>query len=424
MEYLLLLGANQFQRERAIAGAEKAFAGPIVVCSSGPEMIPNNFATYTIFVGNESDPHLVLQAVLNFNSKYNARPKYVIPINDFVLDSSLAIAKAFDCSTNGKDTIKFAREKNLMKQQFKKFEIPHEESLLCDSFNQLKENSEKINLWPQVIKPVNFGGSGGVIKINSKEELKQAYDLTMNHLNTYATKYNSIANQVLIEKYIPYKDEISVEVLNTPTKRMIVGITKKFLGPEPYFSEVGHLADANTITNEHFKKTLEDVSIKACEALNIKYGLAHVEIKINYETKEFKIVEVGARPAGDGIIDLWEKVTEQSIYSLHCLSYMEQLNLNDINLKYLKTTAIGYFSFPIGEILKINEVCSIFKDYSFVEKINIRCQVGQKTSTPKDWSTRYGFINYLFNKQQIDETNLDIQQTTQKLTDKIFEIQI
>lgn len=422
MEYLLLLGANQFQRERALAGAEKVFAGPIVVCSADPDSTPNNFATYTIFVKNESDPQQVMKAVQDFNSKFKAKPIYVIPLNDFVLDSSLLIANNFNCTTNGKETIKFAREKNLMKCQFKKYKVPHVESIICDNFEQAVENSKQLNDWPIVIKPVNFGGSGGVVKVNNSEEFEKAYDLTMNHLKMYATKYNSISNKILIEKYIPYKDEVSVEVLNTPGNRIIIGITKKFLGPEPYFSEIGHLASSNSILNRDFKKAIEEAAILACESLNINYGLAHVELKLNYHTLELTVVEVGARPAGDGIIDLWEKVTGKSIYALHCQSYMEKLNLSELKLSYERIAGVGYFSFSNGIITKISNTSKVISESEYIEKINIRCQVGQKTSVPKDWSTRYGFVNYLFDLQYNEIEKDDIVTMTKNVSDKIFEV--
>lgn len=423
MKYLLLLGASQFQRERSIAGAEKAFNGPIVVCSSDTNGQPNNYSRFSISIENETDPTEVLNSVQKFNTQFNATPICVVPLNDFVLESAYLVSNTFNINSNTLETIRAARLKNLMKDKFRDNNIPHSKSYVCNNYEEVQDVAKKINSWPLIIKPVNFGGSGGVVKIESSEKLLECYSTTQEHLSKYAKKYNSIDDQVIIEQFIDFKDEISVEVINTPESRKIIGITKKFLGPEPYFAEIGHLAAEYIIEDDIFKSTIHEVATSVCSAFQINYGIAHVEMKIDIINKKIIVLEVGARPAGDSIIDLWEKAIDINLYSLHCQSYLGILDLSKIDFSIKYTAGIGYFTFPYARIDQISPLKPIISEESLIEKINLRCQVDQLTSPPKDWTTRYGFINYFENSKTLNLKLLKLNELTSKITNKIFKIE-
>lgn len=423
MKYLLLLGANQFQRERALVGAEKAYDGPVVILNQNGISIPNNNAFFSINVASECSLENVLHEVLDFNKKYNATTEYIVPVNDFVLETSLYLSQNLQCNTNSVNTIKICRFKDLMKETLHKAGIPVVRSIKVNSFPFLKEQAKEIG-YPVVIKPINFGGSGGVIKVENEQELLEKYNETMKHLSLYAHKFNSSSDEIAVEKYINIKDEYSVEVINTKTSRKIIGITKKFLTQEPYFAEIGHMVPAEISRNTSVAFKVSEIAMSACSALGIEYGISHVEMKVDSEGNVI-VIEVGARTAGDGIMDLWEKVHLKNMYELHCLSYMNKLNLDVVNFEESnRKAAIGYFIIPKG-ILKsiaIDGNDAILHD-KYIEKINIKTNIGANISAIKDWSTRYGFVNYYWYDRADSVSENDFLSQLKKLSADIFTIE-
>ena len=393
--FLLLLGANQFQRERALIGAEKAFNGKVVTISTMAPFHTNKYPSSTIF-SNETDPDQLLKDVISFSKKTKHSPIAVIPLNDFVLNSGLKVAEYFKLPYNSTKTIKTCRTKDLMKLLLISKNIPVVQSYRFSNLNEAKILAKNIG-FPVVIKPLNFGGSGGVIKVENESELASSILLTQTHLSKFAKQYNSDPDQMIMESYIQIKQEVSVEVINTPTFRSVIGITDKYLSQEPYFSEIGHLVPSTFHQNVAIKNIIYETALKACEALEINYGMAHVEMKVGSQG-EIIVIEVGARTAGDGIMDLYEKATHKNLYELHCKAFLGKLTTEDLQKEFLHTSAIGYMHPEDGIIEELKPESLTKTDLINIDLVAIRTQVGQKVEPARDWSTRYGFIEYtLFN---------------------------
>lgn len=417
-EFILLLGANQFQRERALIGAEKAFNEMVVTISPLAPFHTNKYPSITI-CSNETNPEQLLTDVISFCSQRNMTPKAVIPLNDFVLNAGLKIAEHFELPYNSKETITNCRTKDLMKNVLISNNLPAVKSLRFSTVEEAKKLAQEIG-YPVVIKPLNFGGSGGVSKIENDEELASNILSTKNHLHIFAKKYDSEERTLLIEPYITIKKEVSVEVINTPAFRKVIGITDKFLGQEPYFSEVGHMVPSLLNTNPTISSKINETALKACEALNIQYGMAHVEMKVGNEG-EVIIVEVGVRTAGDGIMDLYEKATHKNIYELHCKAFLNQLTAEDLPKEFYNLAAVGYFHPKIGVIEKISTDSLTANDLDKVDLISIQTKIGQIVAPAKDWSTRNGFVEFTLSKDILPSFNLI--ERTMSLSEKIFSIQ-
>lgn len=346
-------------------------------------------------------------------------PAAVIPLNDFVLNAGLKIAEHFDLPYNSNKTITLCRTKDLMKEVLESKNIPVVKSHRFSTIEEAKKLANNIG-FPLVIKPLNFGGSGGVIKVENNAELEKNITLTQTHLKMFAEKYDSDADQMLMEPYIQIKREISAEVINTPTFRHVISITDKFLSQEPYFSETGHIVPSLLYRDKCLSAKITEMALKACEALNINYGMAHVEMKIGPDG-EIIVIEVGARTAGDGIMDLYEKSTHVNIYELHCKAFLNQLTENELPKEFFNTSAIGYLHPEKGLIKKINLESLTDTDLTHVDLVAIRTQVGQKIESPKDWSTRYGFVEYTLSDLLYDH-DFDLIKTTNTIAKKVFSI--
>jgi phosphoribosylaminoimidazole carboxylase (NCAIR synthetase) len=414
---VLVLGGNQFQRERALIGIEKATNATVVTVALNAPFHENKFPAKVI-CSNENMPDVLLKDVQNFLQKTKMSLIGIIPLNDFVLNSGLAIAQNYGLPYNSAETIKNCRYKTRLKKILASANLPIVKSheILC--LKDAESMAKKLG-YPLVIKPVNFGGSGGVKKVSNLEELRLAYDEAIRHLSQYAKKYDSESNILVLESYIHREKEVSIEVLNTPTNQYLVGITDKYLSDEPYFSEVGHFVPSSLMFDEEKKDFLFDIARKACKTLQINYGLAHVEIKINKDGSDPIIIEVGSRPAGDGILDLYEKSTRYNFYKAHCESYLGNLSVDSLPTYFECSSALAYLHPMEGVIESINN--QIPSDIlQNVDIIRNSAYVGQEISCAQNWSTRYGYVEFTLMNDCV--TDFDLISTIKTISNSVFKV--
>jgi biotin carboxylase len=74
----------------------------------------------------------------------------------------------------------------------------------------------------------------------------------------------------------------------------VVGVTRKHLGPEPYFVETGHDFPVPADSTEHLE--ISQTALAALRALGLGWGPAHVEVRQTVAGP--RIVEVNPRLAG------------------------------------------------------------------------------------------------------------------------------
>lgn len=414
---ILVLGANQFQRERALIGIEKSTKLTVVTVAPNAPFHDNKFPAKVIR-SNEANPEILLKDVQDYLQKNKMSLAGVIPLNDFVLNSGLAIAQKYDLPYNSAQTIKNCRYKNRLKQVLASVSLPIVMSHKILSLKEAYSIAQQLG-YPVVIKPINFGGSGGVKKASNPEELRIAYDETIKHLSLYATKYDSESDILVIEPYISKEREVSIEVLNTPNEQYLVGITDKYLGCEPYFSEIGHFVPSALMFDKEKKDLLFGLAKKACKALQIKYGLAHVEIKVNKDGSDPIIIEVGARPAGDGILDLYEKSTRYNFYQAHCESYLSIFSAKSLPTFFECFSALAYLHPMEGVIDSINHELpnEILQD---VDIIKTNANEGQVVKCAQNWSTRYGYVEYYLTNDRVNDFELIAK--TQTIANYIFKL--
>ncbi len=154
------------------------------------------------------------------------------------------------------------------------------------------ENTKLINelnlSFPLIVKPTDGSGSRGVSKVYNEIELKNAIDRGLEE---------SLENKVVIEEFIEGV-EVSVESISWQGNHHILVITDKVTTGEPYFVELAH-HQPSALSNE-IQEKIKSETLKALNALEVKFGASHSEFKITNEGKVYAI-EVGARMGGDFI---------------------------------------------------------------------------------------------------------------------------
>lgn len=142
--------------------------------------------------------------------------------------------------------------------------------------------------YPLIVKPTDRSGSRGVEKVNNEDELKQAIERAIGE---------SFSKEAIVEEFVDGR-EISVESISFNGKHHILQITDKVTTGSPYFVELAHHQPSNL--PEETKSKIKQIVLNALDALHIKYGASHSELKIS-ENGDIKVIEIGARMGGDFI---------------------------------------------------------------------------------------------------------------------------
>ncbi|MET7704045.1 ATP-grasp domain-containing protein [Streptomyces sp. NPDC005485] len=146
---------------------------------------------------------------------------------------------------------------------------------------------------PVVVKPVQGSGSLGVRLCADLDEVA-AHARTL--LATTANERGvATPGRILVEEYLTGA-EFSVEVFGTEA----VVTVAKHVGPLPAFVEVGH--DVPAALPGDLERALRRTAVRAVEALDLGWGAAHVELRLDGTLP--KVIEVNPRLAGGMIPEL------------------------------------------------------------------------------------------------------------------------
>ncbi|EAJ7108500.1 ATP-grasp domain-containing protein [Campylobacter upsaliensis] len=410
-QFILLLGANQYLRERALAGARKASGAEIFIADKEGLFNKNRYFDGCLFC-DEKDSFALIEAV---KAKILEGYEFLgaVPLNDWTLSSANELNAHFSLPFLDKEVIENSRNKYKMKLKFEEFKLPNAKFFLLQDESELKLAIAKIG-FPLIIKPYDFGGSGGVFlafdEMQAIKGLREAKELIAKHKENFKIQ----GDKYLIEEYIASKDEVSVEVLCGKNFYKTLCVSEKYLSNEPYFSEMAHLLPSHRLKDS----ALNDLAHKACKALGIDRGVAHVEIKI--KDGNFYLIEVGARTGGDGIMDQLENAFDFNPYHLHIASYLG-VNLENYEVpKPKRTSSIAFLKAKIGTIKKIHLPKQFPKE---LISIKITTSIGAKSVEAKDWSSREGVVEFIWENHFFKEkTNLPID-LANALSEQIFELE-
>ena len=207
--------------------------------------------------------------------------------------------------------------------------------IILDEARKIDAVSKQIR-FPCVIKPVDQSGSVHVSKVNNLDELIQAYHAMCRDPWTEMGK--GIGTAALVEEYIN-GEEFSVEGYVEQQRTHVISITKKILGEEPFFVEMGHIVQANI--DSKMRNSITKYVYSVIQAVNLTMGVFHCEIKIDANGPV--LIEIAGRLAGGRICDLIKLAKTIDIYQIMIHSHMGlpiKINPNPI----LQYAGIYFFS--------------------------------------------------------------------------------
>jgi hypothetical protein len=381
-EYVLLLGADQYLRERAFSGAKQATDLPVWAAAEDPVRKPNRTFD-NVLSADPKDSESLLTAI-RAQSTQGRHPRIVVPLNDWTVDSANTVNRALGLGGLDATAVTNARNKYAMKQALLAAEVRSPRSRLVQSEQELLDAIEAIGL-PAVIKPYDFGGSGGVVLATTREEAVAGLAESKAVIARYGSSFNILGDKYLVEQFIDSDDEVSVEVLCGAGRAQVLAVTEKYLSPRPWFAELAHLVPSHRTGD----RVLTDLAVRACAALGIDRGLAHVEIKYGADGTPW-VIEVAARPGGDGIMDQVERAYAINPYRLHVGSYLGSDLLDVVrSAAPTRTSAIAFLKASPGRIQDVLDGKPLPPE---VRSINVSAKPGDLSQAAKNWSTREGLV--------------------------------
>lgn len=154
--------------------------------------------------------------------------------------------------------------------------------------------------YPVVVKPLRLYSSIGVRVLSDADGL-------MTHLGTVAA-----GDGVLVEERID-GDEISVEAIVHDGRVAFESITAKITNEtvSDCFVEMSHTVPCSSLP-ESVRRDVLSVNRAVLERLDFRSGIAHAEYRVTGHGR-VALMEVAARPPGDGILHLYHLSTGQPV---------------------------------------------------------------------------------------------------------------
>lgn len=203
---------------------------------------------------------------------------------DIAVPTISYVAAALGLPANSMETAMKATDKGLMRQAFLDYGCAVPRFAVLDSTDTRRPDIA----FPVIVKPSDRSGSRGVARVDKPDQLEAALKVAL---------AESITGRAVVEEFIE-GTEISIESISYDGNHYILAVTDKVTTGAPHFVEVAHHQPGSlpfVIKQRCIAETL-----KALDALGIKNGAGHTEIKITADGQPY-LIETGARMGGDFI---------------------------------------------------------------------------------------------------------------------------
>lgn len=367
MKKILIIGASILQLPAIIRAKDLGFY--VATCDYNPNAIGIKYADEFFNVST-----IDIDGVVSVAKKFN--PDGIMTLaTDMPIRSVAAASRALGLPGISIETAIKATDKGEMIKAFKEQGVETPWFFIINNKDEFDNVIEKLN-FPCIIKPTDNSGSRGVILVNRKKDLIDAY---------LYSKNESRNGSVIIEEFMS-GSEVSVEIMVVEDHPHVLAITDKKTTGAPYFVEMGH-AQQSQLPKENIEK-IKDISIRAVKAVGIKEGPAHVEIMLTSEGP--KMVELGARLGGDNI-------------TTHLVPLSTGIDMIEATIKILtgekpvvipefqKGSAIRYFSVPSGRIVSIDGL-DVAQAIEGVKQVTLLKSVGDNVNQIRSSNDRIGFV--------------------------------
>lgn len=368
MKSIFILGASQLQVPALKKAKEKGlfvYALDYDLNAIGIQYADKFLEISTI------DKEAVLRAALEYNPDFIITSTSDMPVRTV----------SWVCEKLGKKTdISYedalcATDKIAMRKRMQAFGVPIPKFYEVKSLKEFLYIAEKMP-YKFILKPADNAASRGVILIDKKQNLEEAYN--------YCIHY-SRSGGALVEEFME-GPEVSVESYSVDGEPHIITITDKIVTALPFFVELGHTEPSRLSPMQ--QNEIRNLAEAAIRAIGMKNGPTHTEIKLT--PTGAKIVEIAARLGGDFItsrlvpLSTGVDMIECSFASLlgEKVCYERKIN---------QGAAIRFIKCETGFVKDIKGIEEAKLTYG-VQEVELYIQVGDYVKRPENSSDRAGYV--------------------------------
>lgn len=303
----------------------------------------------------------------------------VFSSSEYYIETASNLANSLGLKCNDHESIRNCRDKLLLFEKLTENAINTPKSILITDRCEAEKLLSKIK-FPVVIKPVTGSGSVGVKRCDSVEDYLQHINYLLND-----TPVNDLQSRILVQEYINGA-EYSLEIIGDGSNYHILGITQKYLGPEPYFVEIGH--DFPAKINIEISEKIINTIIQSMRIMGFVFGAAHVEFRL--QNNNVFIIEINPRLAGGMIPILIQEASGidvlDLVLDLHC---GKNILLNQTVKQYSSIRFI--LPQTEGKIVDIQQI-EIIAEMQGVKTFNLSKKIGDTVTQYGDYRDRIGYI--------------------------------
>ena len=248
----------------------------------------------TLVVVDTNDEAAMLEAAVRLHGQRGFAG--VLPGFEFYVPAAARIAARLGLPGLAADSVAEVRDKALMRRTVQAAGLRVPRYVAPASAAELDAAAAVVG-FPCVLKPTDSAGSVHVSRVDTPAELRDAYrELTDDQRLDLGRRLDG---RVLLEEYLD-GPEFSVEGYVVAGRVTVVAVTRKLLGAEPYFVELGHVVQADLAPAE--RRAVEAYTAAVVAALHVTVGPFHCELRL--PGGEPVLIELAARMGGDHIPDL------------------------------------------------------------------------------------------------------------------------
>jgi len=195
-----------------------------------------------------------------------------------------AVANALGLPGNKFENAEAATNKIKMRRRFQEHNVPSPNFRGVWTLQEAYRAADELGGWPLVMKPSDNMGARGVMRVDSKEEIPEAF---------HRAKEASPSGELIIEEFMD-GPELSIDALIWDGRIEFVGIADRIIGFPPFFVELGHTMPS-ALPREKVDDAC-DVMLRGIKALGLSVGAAKGDIKVT--SKGAMVGEIAARLSG------------------------------------------------------------------------------------------------------------------------------
>lgn len=350
----------------------------------GERRLPDAMRQYVdLFV--EIDPNdeaALTERVLQIHA---ATPLHgVIPGTEAYVATAARLADRLGLPGHPAASAEALRDKHLMRARVQQAGIRVPRYALATDAESLAAAADHVE-FPAVLKPVASSGSIQVTRVDDRDQLERAYQRLLQDDRPDDTGL-FLDGRVLLEEYLPGAD-ISAEGYVDGDAVVVVSVTKKLVGLEPHFVEVGHIVQHDMDPAERAAVTAYVTEV--CFALGIALGPFHCELRL--VDGEPVLIEMGARLAGGRIPTLIEWVTGVSLHQVMLLAHTG-MQIDARRTAAPRAKYAGNHLFTAPELPILTEVHGLdrVEAAEFVREVELYLRPGEPIDPNNDFRSRIG----------------------------------